>query len=374
MGLDATGAGMRRRSWGCAAGPAGRAAGPWGRRPMKAAPFGYHRATSVAEAVELLDGLRGNRPGDRRRPEPGPHDEHAADPARRAHRRQRLAELAEIRVAGDTTVVGAMVRYTTLEQSPDRRRAAPAAGPDGSPHRRPAGPQPRDDRRQPGPGRPDRRDAARLPGARCDASGVVGPAGVREIPVEELYEGSYATVLDPCEVVTEIVFPQPPGPSRVRRDAAGATTTSPSSASPASAIGHPTAAGATSGWRSAASATPRCSPTRRARSLHGSRLSDEDIARGRGRPRSRWSTRRRTSGPPRTTAATWSRSTCAGCSTSCVAQVRREARRSGAAASGSKGWAMRMHEEFRSTNRWRASGSSSNSPSAWRAACRAWRR
>jgi carbon-monoxide dehydrogenase medium subunit len=36
---------------------------------------------------------------------------------------------------------------------------------------------------------------------------AVGPAGHRAVPVADLYQGSYATVLDPCEVVTEVVFP-----------------------------------------------------------------------------------------------------------------------------------------------------------------------
>jgi CO/xanthine dehydrogenase FAD-binding subunit len=39
---------------------------------------------------------------------------------------------------------------------------------------------------------------------------VVGPAGKREILVEELYEGSYATVLDPLEMVTHVVFSRHP--------------------------------------------------------------------------------------------------------------------------------------------------------------------
>ena len=39
---------------------------------------------------------------------------------------------------------------------------------------------------------------------------VTGPDGSREIPMDEFYEGSYATVLDPCEVLTRIVFPAAP--------------------------------------------------------------------------------------------------------------------------------------------------------------------
>jgi carbon-monoxide dehydrogenase medium subunit len=39
---------------------------------------------------------------------------------------------------------------------------------------------------------------------------VRGPRGLREIPVSDLYTGSYATVLEPDELLTEVVFPQQP--------------------------------------------------------------------------------------------------------------------------------------------------------------------
>jgi len=39
---------------------------------------------------------------------------------------------------------------------------------------------------------------------------VTGPSGRRDIPVAELYQGSYATVLEPDELLTEVVFPRSP--------------------------------------------------------------------------------------------------------------------------------------------------------------------
>jgi aerobic carbon-monoxide dehydrogenase medium subunit len=39
---------------------------------------------------------------------------------------------------------------------------------------------------------------------------VSGPAVHRELAVADLYQGSYATVLGPCEVLTEVVFPRAP--------------------------------------------------------------------------------------------------------------------------------------------------------------------
>jgi len=39
---------------------------------------------------------------------------------------------------------------------------------------------------------------------------VTGPAGRRQVPVAELYQGPYATVIEPDEVLTEVVFPRSP--------------------------------------------------------------------------------------------------------------------------------------------------------------------
>jgi carbon-monoxide dehydrogenase medium subunit len=39
---------------------------------------------------------------------------------------------------------------------------------------------------------------------------VTGPNGTRQIRVSDLYEASYASVLDPCEVLTEVVVPKAP--------------------------------------------------------------------------------------------------------------------------------------------------------------------
>src|SRR5260370_30476167 len=87
-------------------------------RAMKAAPFGYHRVSSVGQAVESLAAYEGT--------------------ARVLAGGQSLApmlnmrllrpdalidingidELADVRETGDTTVLGALVRHATVEFSP----------------------------------------------------------------------------------------------------------------------------------------------------------------------------------------------------------------------------------------------------------------
>jgi carbon-monoxide dehydrogenase medium subunit len=180
-----------------------------GRRLMKSAVFGYHRASSIAEAVEYLEAYEGT--------------------ARLIAGGQSLVpmmnmrllrpdalidlngigELAEIRAVGDNTEVGAMVRYTMLERSPlvaerlpllaavvghigDRQVRNRGTLGGSVVHGDPTGEMPL---------------ACLVLGARVR---VVGPTGGREIPMEEFYEGSYATVLDSSEMVTGVIFPAGP--------------------------------------------------------------------------------------------------------------------------------------------------------------------
>ncbi len=178
---------------------------------MKSAVFGYHRPSSIAEAVEFLDAYEGT--------------------ARLIAGGQSLvpmmnmrllrpdaivdlnsvSELAEIRAVADTTEVGAMVRYTMLERSPVVIERLPLV----AAVVRHIGDRQVRNRGTIGGSIAHGDPTGEMPLA-CLALGakvrVVGPAGWREIPMEDLYEGSYATVLDPSELVTGVVFP--PGPAR----------------------------------------------------------------------------------------------------------------------------------------------------------------
>jgi aerobic carbon-monoxide dehydrogenase medium subunit len=176
---------------------------------MKPAPFGYHRVSCVSQAVEYLTAYDGT--------------------ARLLAGGQSLApmlnmrlvrpdalidlngieELAAIRCAENTTVIGAMVRYATLEYSPLVATRLPllarVIGHIGDRQVR--------NRGTIGGSLAQGDPTGEMPLA-CLALGarvrVAGPGGSREIAMEELYTGSYATVLDPREVLTEVIFPAAP--------------------------------------------------------------------------------------------------------------------------------------------------------------------
>jgi aerobic carbon-monoxide dehydrogenase medium subunit len=120
-----------------------------------------------------------------------------------------LRELAEIRPSAESTALGALVRYTAIERSPliaerlgllttmvryvgDRQVRNRGTIGGSLVHGDPTGEMPL---------------ACLVLGAIIKAT---GPAGSREVPVADLYQGSYATVLEPAEVVTEVVFPTGP--------------------------------------------------------------------------------------------------------------------------------------------------------------------
>jgi aerobic carbon-monoxide dehydrogenase medium subunit len=176
---------------------------------VKPGPLGYHRATSVSHAVQLLSGYEGTARviagGQSLVPMLSmrliqPDALIDVNP---------LTELAEVRVAGDTTVLGALVRYTSIERSPliARRLGLLARVV------RHVGDRQVRNRGTIGGSLAQGDPTGEMPLA-CLALGAsvraAGPAGQRELPVAGLYQGSYATVLEPCEVLTEVVFPRAP--------------------------------------------------------------------------------------------------------------------------------------------------------------------
>jgi len=176
---------------------------------VKAAPFGYHRATSVAEAVELLaayDGTARILAGGQSlvpmmnmrliRPD-AVIDING------------LTDLSQVSVEGSTTVVGATVRYSTLEQSPVIAERLPLI-----PHMvRHIGDRHIRNRGTLGGSLAQADPTGEMPLA-CMAlaatANVVGPDGTRTIAVDELFDTSYATCLEPCEVITAVTFPTMP--------------------------------------------------------------------------------------------------------------------------------------------------------------------
>jgi carbon-monoxide dehydrogenase medium subunit len=176
---------------------------------VKPGPLGYHRATSVSHAVQLLSGYEGTARvlagGQSLVPMLGMR---LIQPDALIDVNQ-LAELAEVQTAGDTTVLGALVRYTTIEQSP---LIASRLGLLARMVRHVGDRQVRN-RGTIGGSLAQGDPTGEMPLA-CLTLGAsvraVGPDGQRELPVADLYQGSYATVLGPCEVLTEVVFPRAP--------------------------------------------------------------------------------------------------------------------------------------------------------------------
>jgi carbon-monoxide dehydrogenase medium subunit len=183
---------------GCLRGPA-----------VKPGPLGYHRATSVSHAVQLLSGYEGTA-----RVIAGGQslvpmlNMRLIQPDALIDVNQ-LTELTKVRTAGNATVLGALVRYTTIEQSP---LIAERLGLLARMVRHVGDRQVRN-RGTIGGSLAQGDPTGEMPLA-CMVLGasvrVTGPAGQRELPVAELYLGSYATVLDPCELLTDVVFPRAP--------------------------------------------------------------------------------------------------------------------------------------------------------------------
>lgn len=177
---------------------------------MKPGPFGYHQAASVSDAVRLLSSYEGTA-----RVIAGGQSLMPMLNMRLIRPDalidvNRVPGLAEIQTAGDTTVLGALVRYTTIEQSPlIAKRLGLLAR-----MVRHVGDRQVRNRGTIGGSLAHGDPTAEMPLA-CLALGasvtVTGPSGSREVPVAGLYQGPYATVLEPCEVLTEVRFPRAPG-------------------------------------------------------------------------------------------------------------------------------------------------------------------
>ena len=181
------------------------AAGPG----VKPAPLGYHRAASVADAVSLLAAYEGSARviagGQSLMPMLNMRllrPDALVDV-------NGLGELAAVRQAGEATALGALVRYTTIERSPmiaERLGLLPEVV-------RHVGDRQVRNRGTIGGSLAHGDPTGELPLASLVLGATVrvtGPSGRRDIPVAELYQGSYATVLEPDELLTEVVFPRSP--------------------------------------------------------------------------------------------------------------------------------------------------------------------
>jgi carbon-monoxide dehydrogenase medium subunit len=176
---------------------------------MKAAPFGYHRASSVADTVELLAAYDGSARVLAGGQSLVPMMNMRLIRPDAVVDINGLTELGQIRVDGAAMLVGATVRYSTLERDPAVAERLPLVAAMvhhiGDRHVRNRGTL--------GGSLAQGDPTGEMPLA-CLALGatvrVHGPDGTRRIPLEQLYEGSYATCLDPCEVITEIAFPARP--------------------------------------------------------------------------------------------------------------------------------------------------------------------
>jgi carbon-monoxide dehydrogenase medium subunit len=177
---------------------------------MKPGPFGYHQATSVSDAVRLLAAYDGTARAIAGGQSLVPMLNMRLIRPDALIDLNRVPGLAEIGTAGDVTALGALVRYTTIEQSPlIAQRLGLLAR-----MVRHVGDRQIRNRGTLGGSLAHGDPTAEMPLA-CLTLGasvtVTGPSGLREVPVADLYQGSYSTVLEPCEVLTGIRFPRAPG-------------------------------------------------------------------------------------------------------------------------------------------------------------------
>lgn len=176
---------------------------------MKASDFIYHRAASVAEAVQLLDdydgGARILAGGQSLLPM---MNMRLWRPAALIDI-NRVPDLATVEVQGEDTVVGALVRYETIETDPVFAARLPLL----ASMVRSVGDRQVRNRGTIGGSLVQGDPTGEMPlgalvlGARVRVRGVNGD---REIPMEDFYEGSYAATLRPEEILTDIVFPKHP--------------------------------------------------------------------------------------------------------------------------------------------------------------------
>jgi len=176
---------------------------------MKAAPFSYLRPESVAEALQLLD----RHDGAARVLAGG----QSLMPMLQMRLMQpaalidinRLPELATIRAEGPVTVIGALTRYAELERSPIVAERLPllacAVAYVGDLQVRNRGTL--------GGSLAQADPTGEMPLA-CLVLGATvvaaSASGTREISMEDFLVGSYATALEPEEMITEVRFPVSP--------------------------------------------------------------------------------------------------------------------------------------------------------------------
>lgn len=176
---------------------------------MKAADFIYHKATGIADAVRYLD----DYDGDARVLAGG--QSLAPMLNMRLWRPSALidinavTELAKLEAVGDETIVGALVRYTTLERSPMVAARLPLL----ATMVRYIGDRQVRNRGTIGGALVQGDPTGEMP-LGCLVLGatvnVVGPSGQRAIAMESLYEGAYAATLTLHELLTDISFPKHP--------------------------------------------------------------------------------------------------------------------------------------------------------------------
>ena len=176
---------------------------------MKPAPFAYHRPTTVAEAVARLGAYGGGA-----RVLAGGQslvpmlNMRLWRPAALVDIND-VDELDDVRAEGERTVLGALVRYSTLERSPVVAERLPLL----ARVVRHVGDRQVRNRGTVGGALVQGDPTGELPLAALVLGAVVtvvGPAGTRRIPLAELYVGSYATVLEPDELLVAVEFPAHP--------------------------------------------------------------------------------------------------------------------------------------------------------------------
>ena len=178
---------------------------------MKPPPFRYAAPTSVEEVLDLLAANAGDDP----RPLAGGQ---SLIPLMNFRLAQpgflvdlRLVEaLTTLRTDGDMLVIGAMVRQSAAERSPEVALAAPllaeALGYVAHPPIRNSGTV--------GGSLAHADPSAELPAVALalDAELVAaGPGGTRSIPAAEFFLGPFTTALEPGEILTELRVPRRPG-------------------------------------------------------------------------------------------------------------------------------------------------------------------
>ncbi len=177
---------------------------------MIPAPFDYHRAGSVDEALRLLqDG------GEDAKLLAGGHSLLPLMKLRLAAPPLlvdigRLRELSFVREDGDTVVIGALTRHRDVETNAIVREHAPIlahiAGQVGDPQVRHRGTI--------GGSIAHGDPASDLPAAALALGAtfrVVGPGGERSVPADEFFRGFLETALRPGEILTEIAVPKGSG-------------------------------------------------------------------------------------------------------------------------------------------------------------------